>query len=46
MTYFINRNLMYSTRILMIFAIVIGLYPIEITNSERKSGGISPTAFQ
>lgn len=37
---------MYATRILMMFAIVIGLYPIEITKSKRKSGGIAPTAFQ
>ena len=36
---------MYATRILMMFAIVIGLYPIETTNSKRKSGGIAPTAY-
>ena len=37
---------MYATHILMMFAIVIGLYPIETADSERKSGGIAPTAFQ
>lgn len=37
---------MYATHILMMFAIVIGLYPNETANSKRKSGGISPTAFQ
>ncbi len=37
---------MYATHILMMFAIVIGLYPIEITKSRRKGGGIAPTALQ
>lgn len=46
MTYFIDGNQMYATHILMMFAIVIGLYPIETTNSEKKSGGISPTVLQ
>ena len=43
MTYFIDGNQMYATHILMMFAIVIGLYPIRVKQQIRQ---MNPLNFE
>ena len=46
MKHFKNYDIIYMKWEWEAFLIVIGLYPIEITKSRRKGGGIAPTALQ